>query len=149
MIILLGLYMFILFLFVFISNSVGYCLLLIMASLCASLLIFLLTTNIWYALILYLIYVGGVYILFLFLSIHVPNISTSHNFIGIFFFYLFWFCQEFCTQITNNSYISINDFSFYFCSISEGLSYIFICCFLIIGFILISFVSSNKLIFFR
>nr|YP_003934533.1 NADH dehydrogenase subunit 6 [Benedenia hoshinai]ABK58262.1 NADH dehydrogenase subunit 6 [Benedenia hoshinai] len=136
-------------LFGFISNAIGYCILLVINALIACLIIFFFSNSIWYSLLLYLIYVGGVYILFLFISVHIPNMNnyTSLNFYNLLL--LSFFCFELSVNLFNSFNNFLLDNSFYFCSISEGFSYIFICSFLIISFILVSFISSTKIYFCR
>nr|AFD18224.1 NADH dehydrogenase subunit 6 [Neobenedenia melleni] len=145
--IILSLYIMTLFLFTTVSNAISYCILLIVSSLLVSSLFFFFQNAIWYALILYLIYIGGVYILFLFLSIHIPNSINFNSINLLLLLYCFFFSLEFGNLSIN--FINIVDFSFYFCNYSEGLSYVFICCFLLVGFILVSFVSSSKIYFCR
>nr|BBJ70660.1 NADH dehydrogenase subunit 6 [Benedenia seriolae]BBJ70683.1 NADH dehydrogenase subunit 6 [Benedenia seriolae]BBJ70695.1 NADH dehydrogenase subunit 6 [Benedenia seriolae]BBJ70743.1 NADH dehydrogenase subunit 6 [Benedenia seriolae] len=149
MVFLLFLYSVVLFLFSFISNSIGYCILLIISSLISSFLIFFFSGNFWYSLLLYLIYVGGVYILFLFLSVHIPNMSSYNNLNSFIIFFISFFSFESVYSIFSLSIFNFFDNSFYFCGLSEGLSYSFICSFLIIGFVLVSFISSTKIYFCR
>nr|YP_009756888.1 NADH dehydrogenase subunit 6 [Capsala pricei]QIK50405.1 NADH dehydrogenase subunit 6 [Capsala pricei] len=141
----LSFYFFFLSLFSFVSNSIGYCVLLVLSSLFVSLSSFLFSGHAWYPFILYLVYVGGVYILFIFLSIHIPNTQNAHNLNYFIFFYIFWACFECCNSFYPLlSFNTILNFSFYLCGGYSGLSYLFICCFLVLGFILVSFVSSSK-----
>nr|YP_010737118.1 NADH dehydrogenase subunit 6 [Tristoma integrum]WEP25113.1 NADH dehydrogenase subunit 6 [Tristoma integrum] len=144
MVLVLSLYFFFLSLFSFVSNSLGYCILLVLSSLCISFFTFLYTGYAWYPLILYLVYVGGVYILFIFLSIHIPNTQNTHNSTNLEFFLLFWLCFECCSSFFDPSLCVPPNFSFYLCGGHSGLSYLFLCCFLVLGFILVSFVSSSK-----
>nr|YP_003735128.1 NADH dehydrogenase subunit 6 [Benedenia seriolae]ADI24691.1 NADH dehydrogenase subunit 6 [Benedenia seriolae] len=146
---LLFLYSIILFLFSFISNSIGYCILLVLSSLISSFLIFFLSNSFWYSLLLYLIYVGGVYILFLFLSVHIPNMSTYNNLSFLLLCLINFFSFELVYSVFSLSIFNFLDNSFYFCNFTEGLSYLFISSFLIIGFILVSFISSTKIYFCR
>nr|YP_010350544.1 NADH dehydrogenase subunit 6 [Capsala katsuwoni]UOK11868.1 NADH dehydrogenase subunit 6 [Capsala katsuwoni] len=141
----LSFYFFFLSLFSFVSNSIGYCVLLVLSSLCVSISCYLYSGYAWYAFILYLVYVGGVYILFIFLSIHVPNTQNAHNLNYISFWFLFWICFECCYSMLSFLPSSSNiNFSFYLCGGFSGLSYLLVCSFLILGFMMVSFVSSTK-----
>nr|YP_010372295.1 NADH dehydrogenase subunit 6 [Capsala martinieri]UOX29715.1 NADH dehydrogenase subunit 6 [Capsala martinieri] len=145
MVLSLSFYFFFLSLFSFVSNSVGYCILLVMSSLCISLSCFFFSGESWYSLILYLVYIGGVYILFIFISIHIPNTQNAHNVSVLSSFYILWVCIESCGPFVGLlNMASLNNYSFYLCSSQGGLSYLFICCFLVLGFTLVSFVSSSK-----
>nr|YP_010015761.1 NADH dehydrogenase subunit 6 [Thaparocleidus varicus]QOI72758.1 NADH dehydrogenase subunit 6 [Thaparocleidus varicus] len=137
-----------LLLFLFLKNVVGYCLLLICNALYVIAIIYISSGFSWYAILVYLIYVGGVYILFIFLSVHLPNISNvSYVNFNILIVFLFFFWELF--QLFYYNHIVWFEYSFNFCSLNEGAIYVFLCCFLLICFFLVSLINSSKESFLR
>nr|AYH51380.1 NADH dehydrogenase subunit 6 [Cotylurus marcogliesei] len=146
---LVGFYFSVIFSFSFVAHPLYYCLLLLVSSLSVCSLIYLLIGFSWYLVLFCLIYIGGVYILFIFVSVHSPNTFFGSNIQGwwpvlIFFISLFFFMGYF-----NLYSISFSEFSHYLCSGMEGVSYILFCLILVLGFICISVVINRKDSFYR
>nr|AHW40487.1 NADH dehydrogenase subunit 6 [Fasciola sp. GHL-2014]QCQ81671.1 NADH dehydrogenase subunit 6 [Fasciola gigantica]WKD80470.1 NADH dehydrogenase subunit 6 [Fasciola gigantica] len=134
--------------FSFVSHPVVYCLLLIGAALSISGLGYLVVGFSWYLVVFCLVYVGGVYVLFIFVSIHTPNPLPNFSGIGVdglvlFFGFLCVFAFTFF------SVPSLCDSSFYLCSSFEGVSYCLFCLVLMVGFVCVSVVVSSGGGFFR
>nr|AXR86354.1 NADH dehydrogenase subunit 6 [Lamellodiscus spari] len=134
----------------FIVNLIHYCILLIINALIVSLWIIFFTGQVWYSILFYMVYVGGVYILFIFLSVYSPNLNNLLS------FNIFWFGGVFLFLLVVGASLTINnisnyfgDNSYYFCSFNEVYTYLFICSFLLIGFYFISYISSSKEYFIR
>nr|AFD18247.1 NADH dehydrogenase subunit 6 [Pseudorhabdosynochus yangjiangensis] len=134
--------------FLYMTNLIYYCLFLVLNSLIIVGGIFFLGGYPWYAMLFYMVYVGGVYILFIFLSIYTPNLNNSFELnililiLGIFFLFEL-------TRGLNIVNIGVSDETKFLCSLSEGLSYLFISSFLVLGFFLVSYISSSKEMFIR
>nr|AWW03145.1 NADH dehydrogenase subunit 6 [Cichlidogyrus mbirizei] len=130
------------------SNVLFYCIVLVLNSLCSILLMFGMSGFAWYALLMYVVYVGGVYILLLFVSIHNPNSVFNLN------MSIFWMCSalfiswEFSCSLGPMTSVS-SDYSLNFCSGVEGPLYLFLCFFLVLGFLLVSTISGSKESFIR
>nr|YP_010015773.1 NADH dehydrogenase subunit 6 [Thaparocleidus asoti]QOI72770.1 NADH dehydrogenase subunit 6 [Thaparocleidus asoti] len=141
-------YFFNLLFFSFIKNVIGYCLLLICNALYVILLLYSVVNYSWYAILVYLIYVGGVYILFIFLSVHLPNVANfgTINFnLVLFFLFFFWELLNFGYDL----HLSWFEYSNNFCSFQEGYIYVFLCCVLLLCFFLVSLINSSKESFLR
>lgn len=103
----------------------------------------------WYTLLFCLVYVGGVYILFVFVSVYRPkskfvsyfSISYYSTCVWLFFIIIFG-------GFIVYSLISI-EFSEYLCTVMEGKFYICMCLTLVFGFIVLSMVMSVKFKFYR
>nr|YP_009229564.1 NADH dehydrogenase subunit 6 [Rodentolepis nana]ALT58511.1 NADH dehydrogenase subunit 6 [Rodentolepis nana]BAV82525.1 NADH dehydrogenase subunit 6 [Rodentolepis nana]BBB87207.1 NADH dehydrogenase subunit 6 [Rodentolepis nana] len=147
--VLLGLYFFILILFSLISHPVYYCGFLVINSLISGLICYYIFGFSWYSLIFCLIYIGGVYILFVFVSVHSPNnsfniyISVNEVFIVLCMFIFFVF-----GSILLYSSLFV-EFSNYLCTLFEGNFYIIMCLTLLFGFALLSVVMSIKFNYYR
>nr|APX55312.1 NADH dehydrogenase subunit 6 [Fasciolopsis buski] len=146
--ILIGFYFTCIWGFSLISHPVVYCVLLLGAALSISGLSYLLLGFSWYLAIFCLVYVGGVYVLFIFVSIHNPNPlpNISGSVIGLFVLLCAFLCLF---SFAFFSFPSLGDESFYLCSFFEGVSYCLFCLVLMLGFICVSVVVSNKSLFFR
>lgn len=95
-----------------------------------------------------LVYVGGVYVLFIFVSIHTPN--PLPNFRGISVDGLVLFFGFLCVfAFIFFSVPSLCDSRFYLCSRFEGVSYCLFCLVLMVGFVCVSVVVSSRGGFFR
>lgn len=97
-----------------------------------------------------LVYIGGVYVLFIFVSLHNPNPipALGGGFELVFFVFLFLEVL-FLRGGVFGSRLFIEDYSQYLCSFFEGVSYCFFCLILMLGFVVISVVSGDKDSFFR
>nr|UFQ88375.1 NADH dehydrogenase subunit 6 [Rhinebothrium taeniuri]UFQ88399.1 NADH dehydrogenase subunit 6 [Rhinebothrium sp. LRP 10395]UFQ88423.1 NADH dehydrogenase subunit 6 [Rhinebothrium sp. LRP 10396] len=142
-------YFFCLVMFSLVSHPVYYCILLVLNSLLCSFVCFCVYGFSWYALLFCLVYIGGVYILFVFVSVHSPNSSVVSywNFSFLSSFLLLFFCL-----VTGGlvSYCVINgEFSSFLCSSYEGIFYVCMCLTLLFGFIILSMVMSVKVNHYR
>nr|UDU84951.1 NADH dehydrogenase subunit 6 [Orientocreadium sp. HS] len=134
--------------FSFVSHPVSYCLLLLSSAFSMSGYSYLMLGFSWYLVLFCLVYIGGVYILFIYISVHNPNPLPS---LGSSFFYLGFFFSFFflCFSFIGGGYICLVDSSNYLCSMFEGVTYCFFCLLLMVGFVIISVVCSEKDSFFR
>lgn len=146
--VLLSVYFTCLFQFSFISHPIVYCMLLLGCCLRGVGFCYTVTGFCWYVIILCLVYIGGVYILFIFVSVHKPNPNSfSGGSLGVFiplYFVCYWFFSYF-----DVSYVSYVEKRHYLCTLFEGFSYCLLCLVLLLGFIIISVVSSSKDSFYR
>nr|YP_009054580.1 NADH dehydrogenase subunit 6 [Paragyrodactylus variegatus]AIK25768.1 NADH dehydrogenase subunit 6 [Paragyrodactylus variegatus] len=135
---------------VFVSSG-SYCLFLVSLSVISSILVLLLNNSFWYSLILLIIYIGGVYVLLLFVSIYSYNSFSYSNTYFIFFISVSFYIY-FIFNYLNNSFIILN-FSPLLVSLNESLelvssnnweSYLFILLFILFSFFIFSFVFTNN-----
>lgn len=147
--VLLGLYFFILILFSLIRHPIYYCGFLVINSLIRGLICYYIFGFSWYSLIFCLIYIGGVYILFVFVSVHRPNnrfniyIRVKEVFIVLCMFIFFVF-----GSILLYSSLFV-EFRKYLCTLFEGNFYIIMCLTLLFGFALLRVVMSIKFNYYR
>nr|AAK51687.1 NADH dehydrogenase subunit 6 [Echinococcus granulosus] len=142
-------YFCVLVLFCFTSHCIYYCVMLVVNALLASCICYLVYGFSWYSLLLCLVYVGGVYVLFIFVSVFSPN----SNFV---LYYSVWevgICLWFgfglfiCVLIY---YLLVgSEFSGMLCNVSEGWLYLCLCLSLVFGFLVLSVVVSSKVNFYR
>nr|UKT60704.1 NADH dehydrogenase subunit 6 [Dipylidium caninum] len=132
----------------FIVNPVYYCSLLVFNSFLCGYISYMVYGFSWYALLLCLVYVGGVYVLFIFVSFFVPNSSFMCLFdlkvIGVFvslFFVVFSYGFTYCKIFF--------DYSYYLCNSVEGCFYVFMSFMLIFSFFVLSMISSLKFNYYR
>nr|YP_009309701.1 NADH dehydrogenase subunit 6 [Gyrodactylus parvae]AKP19688.1 NADH dehydrogenase subunit 6 [Gyrodactylus parvae] len=136
---------------VFVAGG-SYCLFLVMLSLISSSILYLTTMSFWYCIIMLLIYVGGVYILLLFVSIYSYNSFSYSNFLSSLVFISFliisilysdsaWSTEVWCNTI---SFSIFNDESSMLISINNWVSFIFILTVIILSLIIFSFIFSNN-----
>nr|YP_010286158.1 NADH dehydrogenase subunit 6 [Hydatigera sp. XHPW10]UKS07996.1 NADH dehydrogenase subunit 6 [Hydatigera sp. XHPW10] len=146
--ILLSFYLFNLILFSFISNCIYYCILLIVNALLSSYIIYEVLGFSWYSLIFCLIYIGGVYVLFIFVSFFSPNDSgvviyglDLVSLVGVFL----------CWVVSIFIFYNLSEFemSSYLCSFNEVWLYICFGLMLMFGFIILSLLMSCKNGFYR
>nr|QJP04177.1 NADH dehydrogenase subunit 6 [Clonorchis sinensis] len=146
---LMSIYLTSLLAFSFVTHPVGYCFLLLLGAFSVSGYAYLIMGFSWYLLVFCLVYIGGIYVLFVFVSLWSPNptplLGGGLEFLSMafsFFFVLFvsvGFKLESC-------YL---DYSHYLCSYFEGFTYCLFCLILMLGFVLLSVVGSEKDSFFR
>lgn len=134
--------------FAFVSHPVVYCFLLLICSLSASTISYLILGFSWYLALFCLVYVGGVYVLFIFISIHNPNPTPflgidTMSFISLFFIFFI------ILSLFDFSAPCITDERHLLCSFFEGFTYCLYCLILLVGFCIISLVSSDKGSFYR
>nr|UEC44183.1 NADH dehydrogenase subunit 6 [Taenia caixuepengi] len=130
------------------SHCIYYCLLLVVNALVASFICYFVYGFSWYTLIFCLVYIGGVYVLFIFVSVFNPNDNfISYSGIGSFsvsFFFLL------CV-LSLLTFYSIPDVecSNLLCTVSEGWFYLCLCLTLVFSFLVLSLLSSWKFSFYR
>nr|UFQ89239.1 NADH dehydrogenase subunit 6 [Caulobothrium sp. MZUSP 8009] len=142
-------YFFCLVLFSLVSHPVYYCILLVLNSLICSFICYCVFGFGWYSLLFCLVYIGGVYILFVFVSVHNPNSSVISywNFSVVTSFVSIFFCLMAGVFVY---YVSLNtEFSSFLCTLSEGSLYLCMCLTLLFGFFVLSIVMSVKLNHYR
>lgn len=86
--------------------------------------------------------------MFIFVSVHNPKPNSFFGdslglFVGMLLFLYYFF------SFVDISAVSYEDKSHYLCSFFEGFSYCLLCLVLLLGFVIISVVSSNKNSFYR
>nr|YP_009367936.1 NADH dehydrogenase subunit 6 [Senga ophiocephalina]ARK18847.1 NADH dehydrogenase subunit 6 [Senga ophiocephalina] len=143
------LYFFCLFAFSLLSHPVYYCVLLVINSLLCSFICYIIYGFSWYALLFCLVYIGGVYVLFVFVSVHSPNNSIL-PYVGLnsVWCIVFMACSLFFSIIVYYGVLN-TEFSSFICTIHEGYMYICMCLTLLFGFIVISSIMSIKLNHYR
>nr|YP_009466063.1 NADH dehydrogenase subunit 6 [Hydatigera kamiyai]BAN15676.1 NADH dehydrogenase subunit 6 [Hydatigera kamiyai] len=146
--VLLSLYLLNLFLFSLVTNCIYYCIILIINALLSSYIVFEVMGFSWYSLIFCLIYVGGVYILFIFVSFFNPNnsvvVSWGFSLIGLVlsFFVVGVYVYTFCSLIEF-------EFSSCVCGFSEIWLYVCFGLMLMFGFVVLSMLMSYSVGFYR
>jgi len=136
---------------VFVARG-SYCLFLICLSIRRRLTIFVSTKSFWYCCILLLIYIGGVYVLLLFVSIYSYNRHsyskvTTATLISLSFiiFYYIGMPNNVDRVITDiNLYRSINDERLNILSSYKWVRYIFILITILVSILVFSFVFNDK-----
>nr|YP_009171943.1 NADH dehydrogenase subunit 6 [Orthocoelium streptocoelium]AJG03072.1 NADH dehydrogenase subunit 6 [Orthocoelium streptocoelium] len=144
----LSLYFTSLLMFSFVSQPSMYCLLLVTGALSVAGYIYCVLGFSWYLVLFCLVYVGGVYVLFVFVSVYGPNsFSLSGGSLLVFlgFFVVIWGIFSYVVKIMP----AVAEFSEYLCSFYEGFSYCIFCLVLVVGFMCVSIVMSEHNSFFR
>nr|ANF28246.1 NADH dehydrogenase subunit 6 [Schyzocotyle acheilognathi] len=142
-------YFFSLLAFSLLSHPVYYCVLLVINSLLCGFICYTIYGFSWYALLLCLVYIGGVYVLFVFVSIHSPN-SSILPYVGLdkMWGFVLLVCLSFFGGLVYYGVLN-TEFSNFVCTIHEGYMYVCMCLTLLFGFIVISSVMSIKLNHYR
>nr|AYH51360.1 NADH dehydrogenase subunit 6 [Alaria americana] len=147
---LLGFYFSVVFSFSLVSHPLYYCLLLLSSSLSVCGLVYWLVGFSWYLALFCLVYVGGVYILFIFVSVYSPNTFMGS---GIQWWLVVAFYLFISVIFSGYFYLFGGDLFFesshYLCSGFEGVSYILFCLVLVLGFICVSVMVNRKDSFYR
>nr|QXU59571.1 NADH dehydrogenase subunit 6 [Haplobothrium globuliforme] len=138
-----------LLLFSLTSNSIYYCVLLVLNSLLCCFVCYSIFGFSWYALLFCLVYVGGVYILFVFVSVHNPNSSTvSYSNVGaVSMLGILGLCAIVGFGFFEG--LVVYECSSFLCSASEGWFYVCLCLTLLFGFFILSVVMSVKSNYYR
>lgn len=142
-------YFLMLFLFSLVSHPVYYCGFLVVNVLICSFIGYLILGFGWYSLIFCLIYIGGVYILFVFVSVYRPNKNyiTYYNLSFSLLFLLIFVMLIIGYLFTYN--IVPAEFSSFLCTINEGKFYVVMCLMLLFGFVILRLVMSIKFNYYR
>nr|YP_009519782.1 NADH dehydrogenase subunit 6 [Paruterina candelabraria]AYD49576.1 NADH dehydrogenase subunit 6 [Paruterina candelabraria] len=137
-----------LIMFSVISHPVYYCGLLVFNALLSSLLCYVLYGFSWYALLFCLVYVGGVYILFIFISVFSPNNSVLfvNSFNVYYVVILFGLCFLGVLFFRNLLFFECSS---YLCTINEGVLYLSMCFTLVFGFVVLSLIMCVKANYYR
>nr|UAM92213.1 NADH dehydrogenase subunit 6 [Fischoederius sp. 1 RG-2021] len=144
----LSLYFTSLLMFSFVSQPSVYCMLLITGALSVTGYIYSIVGFSWYLALFCLVYVGGVYVLFVFVSVYGPNpFSLSGGSLLIFagFFLTVWGVFSYIVKVVP----VVVESSEYLCSFYEGFSYCMFCLVLVVGFMCVSIMMSERNSFFR
>lgn len=142
-------YFFVLFLFCLVSQPIYYCIFLVVNSLICRLICYLIFGFSWYSLLFCLVYIGGVYILFVFISVYSPNINYVSYFnlnfssLILLIFVLFLMGCGFIFSIINL------EFRRFLCTIKEGRFYICLCLTLLFGFLVLRMIMRVKIKYYR
>nr|UFQ88327.1 NADH dehydrogenase subunit 6 [Scalithrium magniphalum] len=142
-------YFFSLAMFSLVSHPVYYCVLLVLNSLICSFICYSVYGFSWYSLLFCLVYIGGVYILFVFVSVHSPNSSVvsywNFSYLGSFLIVFLCVAMGFliCYTVANS------EFSSFLCTLSEGYFYLCMCLTLLFGFFILSLIMSIKVNHYR
>nr|QXU59679.1 NADH dehydrogenase subunit 6 [Cephalochlamys namaquensis] len=138
-----------LLLFSVISHSVYYCILLVINSLICCTLCYCVFGFSWYALLFCLVYVGGVYILFIFVSVHSPNSSVVPYWNINFYSLTGLLFLGGSLGLTVCFFFTSYECSSYLCNLEEGYFYVCLCLMLVFGFIVLSLIMSVKENYYR
>nr|YP_009175579.1 NADH dehydrogenase subunit 6 [Drepanidotaenia lanceolata]ALH16567.1 NADH dehydrogenase subunit 6 [Drepanidotaenia lanceolata] len=142
-------YFLVLFVFSLVSQPVYYCGFLVLNSLICSFICYSIFGFSWYPLLFCLVYIGGVYILFVFVSVYSPNNNYvtyfNLNFSSLFLL-MFTLLAVGCLLIYN---LTTWEFSSFLCNVSEGVFYVIMCLTLLFGFLVLSMIMSVKLNYYR
>nr|YP_009092169.1 NADH dehydrogenase subunit 6 [Dicrocoelium chinensis]AHG06494.1 NADH dehydrogenase subunit 6 [Dicrocoelium chinensis] len=135
--------------FSFVSHPVAYCVFLVISALCVNVLTFLVVGFSWYLVLFSLVYIGGIYVLFIFVSVRNPNPAPSVGVSlgSVFLLFLFFFFGGFNMFAGFGSGLENNNL--YFFNIFEGFTYCMFWGFLWVGFIWGSVGYSSKDSFYR
>nr|QXU59595.1 NADH dehydrogenase subunit 6 [Schistocephalus solidus]QXU59643.1 NADH dehydrogenase subunit 6 [Schistocephalus solidus] len=136
-------------LFCLISHTMYYCLLLVINSLICCFISYLCLGFSWYALLFCLVYVGGVYILFVFVSVYSPNTSIIPYWSGGSIMFILLLSSFIVGSVI--IYLSPVNYesSLILCTSYEGYFYVCMCLMLLFGFFVLSIVMSIKTGYYR
>nr|YP_009327969.1 NADH dehydrogenase subunit 6 [Cladotaenia vulturi]APC62888.1 NADH dehydrogenase subunit 6 [Cladotaenia vulturi] len=134
--------------FCLINNPICHCGLLVVNALIASLICYNIFSFSWYSLLFCLVYISGVYILFIFVSVFNPNsdLISCYN-INISSFLIAFAIVS--IGIISSYNLIIPESSNFLCTINEGNLYVCMCTTLIFGFIILSLIMSFKMNYYR
>nr|UTE83529.1 NADH dehydrogenase subunit 6 [Raillietina sp. HL-2022] len=147
--ILFCLYFFVLLMFSLASHPIYYCVLLVISALTGSLMCYSVYGFGWYSVMFCLVYIGGVYILFVFVSVFNPN----NNLVSYSSFNYSMLSVVLSMVLVLGSFILYNTLSIEFseciCTPVEGSFYVCMCFGLVFGFMMLSIIVSIKINHFR
>lgn len=139
----------ILFLFSLFGQPIYYCIFLVLNSLICSLICYTLFGFSWYSLLFCLVYIGGVYILFVFVSAYRPKVSYVRYFNMDFSFFALLIFRLIVLRGVFLLVVEKIEFSRFLCTVMEGSFYVSMCLTLLFGFSILSIVMSIKLNYYR
>lgn len=141
------LFFFILLMFCLVSHPIYYCGLLIINSLISGLICYNIYGFSWYTVLFCLVYVGGVYILFVFVSAFRPNnkLVLHYKFV---YYIVFLACFIVIGRFMVYRMVNV-EFREVLCNYVEGNFYICMCLFLVFGFMMLRMVMSIKMNYYR
>lgn len=134
--------------FSIVTHPIFYCGLLVLNSLVSSAICYYFFGFRWYSLLFCLVYVGGVYILFVFVSVFSPKNSTFYSFNFIFIIGLVFLCCFIGLVLFPWSNLKY-EFSFNICRMMEGWFYLCMCFTLVFGFFILRLIMNVKFKFYR
>ncbi len=142
-------YFFCLVMFSLVRHPVYYCVLLVLNSLTCSFICYRVYGFSWYSLLFCLVYIGGVYILFVFVSVHKPNSRVvSYWKFKLISSFLIIFLSMMAGVIVY--FVALKtEFRRFLCTLSEGPLYLCMCLTLLFGFFVLSLVMRVKLKHYR
>lgn len=141
------LFFFILLMFCLVRHPIYYCGLLITNSLVSSLICYNIYGFRWYTVLFCLVYVGGVYILFVFVSAFRPNNSLILHYRFVYFI-TFLVCFIVVGGFIVCRMINV-EFREVLCNYAEGSFYVCMCLTLVFGFMMLRIVMSIKMNYYR
>nr|YP_009415158.1 NADH dehydrogenase subunit 6 [Atractolytocestus huronensis]ASL24623.1 NADH dehydrogenase subunit 6 [Atractolytocestus huronensis] len=130
------------------THCVFYCLILVFSSVVSGGLVYVWLGFSWYTVLLCLVYIGGIYILFIFVSVQSPNNLVS---LGSWRLGVVVFCGLVPVSYSSVASVSLSSMeaSSMLCTTAEGLFYLCLCMTLLFGFVVISVIMSVKPNFYR
>lgn len=136
--------------FAFIRHPLSFCGLLVFKVLCVVCTAYTLLGLSWYMALLCLVYVGGVYVLFIFVLVHKPN-HTPPRGVEPMLVFVSWLVVACLLFIYGGSPRrgQIVDKRQYLCRMFEGFSYCLLCLVVLLGFTVVRLVVRRKDSFFR
>lgn len=136
-------------LFCLIRHTMYYCLLLVLNSLVCCFITYMYLGFSWYSLLFCLVYVGGVYILFVFVSVYSPNTSIVPYWnLGVIASLMILGCCFLSSFIFYLRYVNY-EASLSLCTSYEGYFYVCLCLMLLFGFFVLRMVMSVKTGYYR
>lgn len=143
------LYFFVLFLFRLVNHPVYYCGFLVLNSLICRFICYSIFGFSWYSLLFCLVYIGGVYILFIFVSVFSPKKSyVTYYKLNYYTFFVILFSLLILGCVLIYRLLTI-EFSRFLCKINEGNLYVVMCLTLLFGFIILRMIMRVKLNYYR
>ncbi|NP_066207.2 NADH dehydrogenase subunit 6 (mitochondrion) [Schistosoma mansoni] len=131
----------VLFGFTFNGSPLTRAVLLVLVSFIVSLWIFKVFSFSWYFLLFVLVYVGGIYVILIYVSMAFPNFSLfSFNLRGWAGFVVLLFLLLGVWSDVSVMDEGLMENSFYLCGVSEVLIYLFLCLVLMISLVFINFI---------
>ena len=143
------LYFLLLLIFSITNHAIYSCILLVTISLVGGLICYTVYGFSWYSVLFCLVYIGGVYILFIFTSVFRPknNLAPRNSFTGL-FMTVFSFALILAGNFVFYDVLNV-EYREYICTMAEGRFYVCLCMVLVFGFIMLRMVVRLKINRFR